>query len=102
MTCVGEAGGSASTGQDGDEAVDHPRRFPCHPRSGAAFGLLSLALAACAGHATPSGTPVTTPPVIPAPYAPAHHVLVASAAQRRASMQRILDAYRTHSAIAGA
>src|SRR5579863_4453224 len=102
MTCVGEAGGSASTGQDGDEAVDHPRRFPCHPRSGAAFGLLSLAMTACARHVAPSGTPQPAPPVIAAPVAPGHHVLVASAAQRRANMQRVLDAYRTHSAIPGA
>jgi D-alanyl-D-alanine carboxypeptidase len=36
------------------------------------------------------------------PYAPAHNVLSASAAQRRAGMQRILDAYRAHSAVPGA
>jgi D-alanyl-D-alanine carboxypeptidase len=102
MTYVREAGGSASTGQDGHEAVDHRSRFPTHPRSGAVLGLLCLVLTACAGHVEASGTTGRTPPVAVAPYAPAHHILSASAAQRRANMQRVLDAYRTHSAIPGA
>src|SRR5579862_1932967 len=104
MTCVGEAGGSASTGQDGNEAVDHSRRFPRHPRSGAAFSLLCLAIAACAGHVTPSGTPETASPVIARPDAPArtNSTLSTSVAQRRANMQRILDAYRKHSTAPGA
>jgi len=46
-----------------------------------------------------------TPPaplVASTPYAPARNILTASAAQRRATLQRILDAYRTRSAIPGA
>ena len=113
MTLTREAGGSASGGQDGDDTVDYRGRHPCHPRSGATLVVWSLALAACAGPvssshpvatAAPTPPPATPQPVTPppAPYPPAHNILSASTAQRRAEMQRALDAYRTRNAIPGA
>jgi len=102
MTLVREADGSASTRQDSDDAVDRTTRHRCHPRSRALLTCLSLAITACARPAGPSPAITTAPSAAPAPYTPAHNVVSGSLAQRRATLQRVLDAYRTRSAVPGA
>jgi D-alanyl-D-alanine carboxypeptidase len=67
---------------------------------------------ACAGHVSssrpaanetpaPAPAPASTPALTPH-YAPLRNLLGASAAQRRSTMQRLLDAYRAHSTAPGA
>jgi D-alanyl-D-alanine carboxypeptidase len=100
MNLAREGRHSALRGQEARDSVDHRRLDRCHPQSSALIVLIPVAmLAACAvASSSRPGANASTRAPAAIPYAPARNVVASTVAQRRATLQRVLDAYRTRGA----